>query len=57
MPGTALKAGLDHENGNLIYSVEVKTSANELKGVRVDAGTGKVSYIDAGGDHDDEEDE
>jgi uncharacterized membrane protein YkoI len=44
---TVLKAGLDKENGNLMYSVDVKTSANELKDVKVDAG----------GDHWDEEGE
>jgi hypothetical protein len=40
-----------------MYSVEVKTSAKELKDVKVDASTGKVLHVDAGGDHKDEEDE
>jgi len=40
-----------------MYSVEVKTSAKELKDVTVDASTGKVLHVDAGGDHKDEEDE
>ena len=56
VPGTVLKASLDNENGNLVYSVEVKTGANEIKDVKVDAGNGAVLHVDAGG-HGEEEEE
>lgn len=49
VPGKVLKVTLDNENGNLVYSVEIHTTANEAKDVKVDAGTGKVLHVDAGG--------
>ncbi len=56
VPGTVLKTSLDNENGNLVYSVEVKTTASEAKDVKVDAGNGKVLHVEAAG-HDEEEGE
>ena len=34
MPGTVLRAALDNENVNLVYRVEVKSGANEIKDVK-----------------------
>jgi uncharacterized membrane protein YkoI len=48
VPGTVLKAALDSGNGNLAYSVEVKTSTNEIKDLKVDAGNGTVLHVDEG---------
>ena len=48
VPGTVLKVELDNENGNLVYSVGVKTASNEIKDVKVDAGNGKVLHVDTG---------
>ncbi|WP_297501640.1 PepSY domain-containing protein [Thermococcus sp.] len=48
--GTAIKVGLDNENGYLVYSVEVKTAKGLTKDVKVDAGNGKVLHIDSGSD-------
>jgi len=47
VPGTVLKVALDNENGNLVYSVEIKTASNEIKDVKVDAGNGQVLHMDA----------
>ncbi|MGX6566880.1 PepSY domain-containing protein [Cupriavidus necator] len=55
VPGTAHRVALDNENGNLVYSVEVKTAAGELKDVKIDAGNGQVLHVDSGGDEEDEE--
>ncbi len=49
VPGTVLKVALDNENGNLVYSVEVRTASNEVKDVKVDAGNGAVLHVDAAG--------
>jgi uncharacterized membrane protein YkoI len=54
VPGMVLKSALDNENGNLVYSVEIKTAANEIKDVKVDAGSGAVLHVDAGGEDDDD---
>ncbi|MBI2720328.1 MAG: PepSY domain-containing protein [Rhizobiales bacterium] len=48
VPGTVLKVALDNENGNLVYSVEIKTAANALQDVKVDAGNAKVLSVDTG---------
>ncbi|WP_297070804.1 PepSY domain-containing protein [Thermococcus sp.] len=48
--GTAIKVSLDNENGYLVYSVEVKATKGLMKDVKVDAGNGKVLYIDSGSD-------
>jgi uncharacterized membrane protein YkoI len=55
VPGTVLKAGLDNENGNVVYSVEIMTSTQEVKDVKVDAGTGAVLHVEAGGNGEDKE--
>jgi uncharacterized membrane protein YkoI len=46
VPGTPVKAVLDNENGNLVYSVEIKTASNEVKDVKVDAGNGAVLLVE-----------
>ena len=56
VPGTVLKTELDNENGNLVYSVEIKTAKNEIKEVKVDAGNGAVLHVGAGDQGEDEED-
>lgn len=55
VPGTVLKVELDNEDGNLVYSVNVKTASNEVKDVKVDAGNGQVLQV--GGDEEDEDKE
>jgi uncharacterized membrane protein YkoI len=55
VPGTALKVALENENGNLVYSVEIKTASNEIKDVKVDAGNGSVLHVDAAGDEEADE--
>jgi uncharacterized membrane protein YkoI len=57
VPGTVLKAALDNENGNLVYSVEIQTGPHEIKDVKVDAGNGTVLHVDTGGQGEDEDDE
>ncbi|WP_167900667.1 PepSY domain-containing protein [Thermococcus sp. LS1] len=44
--GSVVKVELDNENGYLVYSVEVKTGNGIIKDVKVDAGDGKVLYVD-----------
>jgi uncharacterized membrane protein YkoI len=56
VPGKALRTALDDENGNLVYSVEVQTTAGEVKDVKVDAGTGVVLHVEAVGTDGDEDD-
>lgn len=56
VPGTVLKAGLDNENGNLVYSVEINAGMNEIKEVKVDAGNAAILHVDVDAD-DEEEDE
>jgi uncharacterized membrane protein YkoI len=55
VPGTVLKTELDNENGNLVYSVEIRTSKNEIKDVKVDAGNGAVLHVGAGEGEDEED--
>ena len=50
VPGTVLGVALDNENGNLVYSVEIKTARNEIKDVKIDAGNGTVLHVDAAAD-------
>ena len=54
VPGTVLKVALDNENGNLVYSVEVKTASNDVKDVKVDAGNASVLHVDASHQGEDE---
>ena len=55
VPESVLKVALDNENGNLVYSVEIKTASNEIKDVKVDAGNGAVVHMDAANDEEDAE--
>lgn len=48
--GKVLRVALDNENGNLVYSVEIKTGGNQVRDVKIDAGNGAVLHIDAGGE-------
>jgi uncharacterized membrane protein YkoI len=57
VPGTVLEAGLDNENGHVVYSVEIMTSTHEVKDVKVDAGTGDVLHVESGGTGEDDEDD
>ena len=57
VPSTVLEVTLDHENGHVVYSVEIKTTSTELKDVKVDAGTGKVLHVAAAGQDGEEEEE
>ncbi len=56
VPGTALKTTLDNENGNLVYSVAVKLTSNEIRDIKVDAGDGRILQIDVGNDQQDSSD-
>lgn len=50
VPGTVLKVSLDNENGNVVYSVEIKTADNQLRDVKVDAGTAAILNVDSADD-------
>jgi uncharacterized membrane protein YkoI len=57
--GKVLRAALENENGNLVYSVAVKPAGARdaaVQEVQVDAGTGTVLHVAAAGadGHDDE---
>lgn len=54
--GEVQKVSLDNENGNLVYSVEVKTAGGTVD-VKVDAGNGKVLAQDKGQDNEDGRDQ
>ncbi len=45
--GTVNKVELDNENGNVVYSVEVKNN-KKSSDVKIDAGNGKVLKIESG---------
>ena len=51
VPGTVKKAELENEDGNVVYSVEIKTADGESD-VKVDAGDGRVLHVDKDGEHD-----
>jgi hypothetical protein len=46
--GTALRAGLDNENGCLVYSVEIHSADGKIHDVKIDAGTAAVLHQEAG---------
>jgi hypothetical protein len=46
VPGKVLKAGLENENGYLVYGVEVAKSDRQIADVKIDAGNGKVLKIE-----------
>jgi hypothetical protein len=47
VPGKALKAELENENGYLVYAVEIATADRQTMDVKVDAGNGKVLKVAA----------
>ena len=49
MPGTAQEVELENEDGNLLYSVEVRTATWE-QDVKVDAGNARVLHVEADDD-------
>jgi uncharacterized membrane protein YkoI len=49
VPGQVTNVALDNENGNLVYSVNVKTATGTAD-VKVDAGSGRVLARDSGQD-------
>ncbi len=53
VPGTVNKVQLENENGNVVYGVEITTSAGTAD-VKIDAGNGSVLAKDTGdaGEHD-----
>ena len=56
VPGSALSAALESENGNVVYSVAIKTPANEIKDVKVDAGNAAILHVGPGGSDHEEDD-
>lgn len=46
LPGEVIKAELEIENGNLMYSFEIVTRQKVVMEVEIDAGDGKVLDID-----------
>jgi len=56
VPGTVESVELDNENGNVVYSVEIKKADGSKIDVKVDAGNAKVLHQEAD-DGDDAEDE
>jgi uncharacterized membrane protein YkoI len=55
VPGTVLSAGLENENGNVVYGVVIKTAANEIKDVKVDAGNATVLHVGLDGSEEEED--
>ena len=51
VPGTVKKVELENEDGNVVYSVEVKMAQGESD-VKVDAGDGRVLHVEQGGEGD-----
>lgn len=49
IPGTVEEVELENEDGNLVYSVEVRKDGSEVD-VKVDAGNGKVLHAEADND-------
>jgi len=49
-PGaTVQNVGLENENGNVVYGVELTDTSGKAQDVKVDAGSGKVLNVQAGG--------
>jgi len=49
VPGTVMKVGLENEDGNVVYGVEIKT-ADGKSDVKVDAGDGRVLHVEKEGE-------
>jgi uncharacterized membrane protein YkoI len=47
VPGTVEQVELDNENGNVVYSVEIRKADGTALDVKIDAGTAKVLQQDA----------
>lgn len=47
VPGKVIAASLENEDGNLVYGVEIRTTAGE-QDVKVDAGNGAVLHVEKG---------
>ena len=47
VPGNVIKAELEVEDANLMYSFEILNSKNKVLEVEIDAGDGKVLDVDA----------
>jgi len=52
VPGKVVKTELDNENGYLVYSVEVAVKNGDIKDVKIDAGNGKVLFVNDDPDDD-----
>jgi uncharacterized membrane protein YkoI len=50
VPGTATRVELENEEGNLVYSVKVKTTAGKSE-VTIDAGNGNVLQVEQHNQH------
>ena len=48
VPGTVSRAGIENEDGNLVYGVRVRTAAG-VQDVKVDAGNGKILHVEKDG--------
>ena len=49
-PGATIqKVGLENENGSVVYGVQLSDASGKAQDVKVDAGTGKVLNVQAGG--------
>jgi uncharacterized membrane protein YkoI len=64
VPGTVKDSELEDEDGVVVYDVEVKTSAGNIKGITVDASSGKILKVkdeekddDEGKDNEEKDDE
>jgi len=44
LPGTALRAQIENENGCAVYSVKIKSADSKIHKIKVDAGTGAVVH-------------
>lgn len=55
VPGKALEAELENDNGRLVYGVEIAQAGHQTADVKVDAGNGKILKISA--DRNDKEDQ
>jgi len=47
VPGTVVKTILENENGNLVYSVEIKDATNKVSDVKIDTGNGTMLTVEA----------
>ena len=57
VPGKALRAELENDNGHLVYSVVVAPEQGEAQEVKVDPGTGAILAVEADDSHEDRDDD